>query len=90
MDEKQGYAPAWSDPTKETELTHRESIHDKELLGTNGLEHGAGGEESGYGKFSEEERMHEKKLRKKIDGTIMPLVVLVSRALEGFNEMKSY
>ena len=62
------------DPEKEQ---HREYMHDKELLGDK-IGHGATTYEAlHFGSLSEEELVHEKKLRKKIDSVIMPLVVLI-------------
>ena len=55
-------------------------IHDKELFGNKqGLREDA----MHYGHLSEEELVLEKKLRRKIDSVIMPMVIAVSMASYG-------
>lgn len=56
----------------------REYLHDKDILGGD-IAHGRE-EAFHFAHLSEEELLIEKKLKRKIDCTIMPLVVLVSLA----------
>ena len=58
---------------KETNVnTHAEALTDNEIVGEKSKDHAMH-----FGELSAEELMHEKKLRRKIDGVIMPTVVLV-------------
>lgn len=61
----------------EKELAHKEYIHDKDILGAGNIGGVPTYEALHYGSLSQEELDDEKKLRRKIDLTIMPLVVLI-------------
>lgn len=61
----------------EKELAHKEYVHDKDILGAGNLSHAATYEALHFGALSEEELEDEKRLRRKIDFVIMPLVVLI-------------
>ena len=52
--------------------SHDEVVHDKDLVGEKDVR-----EAMHFNELSPEELMHEKKLRRKIDSIIMPMVVLV-------------
>jgi hypothetical protein len=56
---------------KETNA-HAEALTDNEIVGEKSRENAMH-----FGELSAEELMHEKKLRRKIDSVIMPMVVLV-------------
>ncbi|KAK5163434.1 uncharacterized protein LTR77_010616 [Saxophila tyrrhenica] len=55
-------------------IGHRDSLHDHEIIGHN---EATKEQAMHHGHLSEQELIDEKKLRRKIDGTIMPMVVLV-------------
>jgi hypothetical protein len=58
--------------------TRHEVLHDHDVLGRTNV---TSEDAIHIGHLTEEELMHEKKLRRKIDAMIMPLVMLVSRPL---------
>jgi hypothetical protein len=70
---------ATTDNDIEKEMVRQnEVMHDKDILGT---DENAKQNAMHFGKLSEEELILQKKLRRKIDSVIMPMVVLV-RLLE--------
>ena len=73
MDEKTAH-PRRDSSNVERNITNAEFLHDKDILGEN--EH-AQEDAMHFGHLSDEELVLEKKLRRKIDSTIMPVVVLV-------------
>lgn len=87
-------------PDLEKELAHKEYIHDKDILGPNNISHAATYEALHFSSLSEEELEDEKKLRRKIDFVIMPLVVLIylmnyigaysSLCGDGHNELRTH
>lgn len=56
-------------------VMQNEVLHDHDVLGNSNITRE---DAAHYGQLTEEEKMHEKKLKKKIDMLIMPLVMLVS------------
>lgn len=64
-----------ADGIAKSEIAQKEVLHDHDVLGNNNVTRE---EAMHYGELTEEEKMHEKKLRRKIDSLIMPLVMLVS------------
>lgn len=65
-----------ADNTPKAEMAQKEVVHDHDVLGDGNVTRE---EAMHYGVLTEEEKMHEKKLLRKIDSLIMPLVMLVSR-----------
>ena len=59
---------------QKADLSHHEVLHDRDILGDGNISRE---DALHYGALTEEERMHEMKLKKKIDLMIMPLVMLV-------------
>ena len=72
-------------PDDEDRSTVHKVLHDHDVLGRTDVTR----EDAIHiGQLTEEELMHEKKLRKKIDAMIMPLVMLVSRTTDCYVDGK--
>lgn len=72
----------YKESTLENELSQKEVVHDHEVLGGANVTK----EEAMHsGELTPEEQVNAKKLRKKIDSLIMPLVMTVGRIVEDTN-----
>lgn len=73
--EKSGLEHEEISPGVQKEIGQDHVVHDSELIGSR---EGAKEDAMHFGQLTEEELMHQKTLRRKIDSVIMPMVVLVS------------
>ena len=72
-----GSGNMYKESTLENELSQKEVVHDNEILGGANVTR----EDAMHmGELTPEEQANAKKLRRKIDGMIMPLVMTVGRA----------